>query len=166
MSEQTGRARGRSLFDREPSAADQVATAQALLVIIQTAAKRGLPPISWDLGELGSSLVARAQQQASQDTQDGGFDYPATRALRRSVFQQYVDLLHHLYDTSVARFGVGTEALASELSVWPERTDGHGTTHLWATLKNATIPLGRDRRKRLLNIVVIADLEADPEAAS
>jgi len=164
MSELSGRARGRGLFDRDPSAADQVGAAHALMVIIEMAARRGLPPISWRLGDLGSSLVARAEQYAPRDNVPGNAaDEAATRVLRRAVFDAYAGLLRHLRDESLRKFGMGHGDLLTELDVWPDRTDAHGTTHLRAILKHATIPLGRDRKKWLLTLAVIAELHSELE---
>ncbi len=156
----------RSLFDRDPSAADQLGAARALVVIVERAAKDKLLPIDWDLSDLGSSLVARAGQNVS--TPDAGdpasrHDYAATAALRRRVFDQYLELLRTLAEESVARYGPGRHSFTTELVVHPERVDGFGATRLMAVLKHVTIPLGGKREKFLHTLVVAADLDADPD---
>ena len=159
--------RRQSLFDRDPSAGDQLGAARALVVIIERAAKNKLQPIDWDLGDLGSSLVARATQNVSTpDVGDPGsrHDYAATAALRRQVFDQYLELFRDLCEESVARYGPDRHSFTTELIVHPERVDRFGATRLMAVLKHVTIPLGNRREKFLHTLVVAADIEADPDA--
>jgi hypothetical protein len=153
----------RGLFDRDPSAGDQLATVQALAVIVEQAAHRKLLPITWTVGDLGSSLVARSDQNASTGP-SYDHDSAATAALRRRVYEQYLALLVDLEAESVATYGrdkYGDGRFATELNIWPERKDGLGYVRLTAVLKHVTIPLpGRGNRTKFLHtIVVAADLD-------
>lgn len=164
MTEPAAPARRRSIFDRDPSAGDQLGAARALVVIVERAAKQGLLQVDWQLGTLGSSLVARATQNVSApDVSDPAsrHDYAATAALRRRVFDQYLELFRSLEADSVTRYGPGSPRHLTELAVWPERVDGFGATRLMATLKHATIPLGGKREKFMHTLVITADLDPD-----
>ncbi len=159
----TATAGRRSPFDRDPTAADQVGAARALVVIVERAAKDKLLPVVWDLGDLGLSLVARAAGYASDDAAP---DYPATAALRRQAFDQYLGLLRTLQAESVARFGpTRSGRFVTELAVHPERRDSFaGVVRLMAVLKNVTIPIGGKREKFLHTLVVTADIQTDPDS--
>ncbi len=153
-----------SLFDRDPSASDQVGAVRALVVIVERAAKGKLLPVDWTIGTLGSSLVARATQNVS--TPPAGdpasrHDYAATAALRRRVFEQYLGLFRDLSEEAAEKYGDRRPSFPIELNVWPERVDGLGTTRLMAVLKHVTIPIGGKREKFLHTLVITADLDAD-----
>lgn len=146
MTEQTDPDRYKVYYHNVPQ---QMEMALALHHVLGLAHKRGLPSISWTIHDLGFSLVARDLRTVS--IQDKERNHAA-----------YVDLLQELHDKSVAKYGPGNAEyrLSTKLTVWDPAKTTHGdVTRLGANLEHFSIDLGRNRRVRLLNLFVGADLD-------
>jgi hypothetical protein len=156
-----------SVFDRPPTAADQAGAVEALLVVVKEAAKRGLRPVHWSVGHLGSSLVANVYQSVSMgEGDDRRHDAAATRQLRQTIFDQYVELLTSLRQRSINKFGSGSDRHLTELVTWEHVTSSTGTVRKTTHLKHVTVALNSRKPLRemwLLAITVIVELEALPE---
>lgn len=134
---------------------------EALRVILQRAAQRGLPALTWTLDGLTSSLAASIDLTVFPTLGALSRDHEATRTARRATFDQYVLLLEDLVRDSITRYGHSSvEHMRTELKRWPDRDDPLGR-RLTAVAKNVTIPLGTDRRQAHLDISVRTIIEPD-----
>jgi hypothetical protein len=140
----------------------QIRMVAALNIILTMSRERGLSPLDWSIGHLGSGLTGRDNR--ARVFKDGDEDNDLMRrgterdtalenAARRATFAGYLDLLHHLCEQSILTYGPGSSRLETAIRTWPnDRPDGDGYLRLGATLKYGKIRTDARNRDRYVSI--------------
>lgn len=138
----------------------QRATAEALGVILDRAARCGLPPIDWQVSHLGTMLVGRVARPLGAHAGKPCSDDEA-RAQMHRTFRGYAALTEQLCTDSLKRYGPGSpNTMPTECSISGDPLTGD---RLMARLRHVTIPLPGSRKTYLLRFVVHADLPSREE---